>query len=122
MSSLYIAGKIVAMATRFDRPMDPQWDQLTVFGFVSAFLTLGFYISRNQSRAAMLSLAICLAATALYAFLKGVWPLGAIQVAWSATTLWRASQMMSDEKLNRRYRSRRIQPVSERMTRMFGPL
>jgi hypothetical protein len=121
MSSLDLAGQIVAMATRFDRPMDPHWDQLTLFGFISAFFTLAFYISRNQARSAMACLAVCLAATALYAVLKGAWPLGAIQAVWSGTTLWRAFQM-GGEKMGRRYGSRRAQPVSERMTRMFGPL
>ena len=46
-------------------------DTLMLFGFLSTFLTFVFFIYRNESRASMIALAICLAATAAYGFLQG---------------------------------------------------
>jgi hypothetical protein len=95
-------------------------DGLMLFGFVSVLFTLAFYMVRNESRSAMVTLGVCLAATAMYGFLKGAWPLGAIQAVWSATTFWRSLDSRNFPTANRR-RAQLMRIAPDRMSRMFGP-
>src|SRR5208282_3900158 len=69
----------------------PQFQTLMFFGFVAALMTLLCFIHQRQSRSAVLALAVCLAAMALYTFMQGAWPVGIVQVVWSAATFarWR---------------------------------
>ena len=67
--------------------MPPQLDGLMLFGFLSAFVALVCWIYRNESRELAVAFALCLAATAVYAFLAGAWPVGIVQIAWSAIAM-----------------------------------
>jgi len=114
-------AQIAVLAIRATHPVAGHLDPLTLFGFISVFFTLGFYLSRHESGSAMAAFAVCLAGTALYAFLQGAWPLGVVQVIWCATTLWQVFKSRNNRK-GRRARSRVVPPTSERISRMFGPL
>ena len=61
-------------------------DCLMLFGFISTFLTLVFFIYQHQSRSALQMFAICLAAMAAYGLLQGAWGLGIIVATWSGAT------------------------------------
>ncbi len=69
----------------------PQMDAVMVFGFLSMFLGMVFFIHHRQSRGAVLGLAACLLATSAYGFLQGAWPVGMMQLVWAIAMLrsWR---------------------------------
>jgi hypothetical protein len=123
MSALVMAGRMIAVAPTATRnPQALQLDGLMFFGFLSAFFTLAFYFSRHCSRSCMVAFAISLASTAVYGFLQGAWPLGAIQIAWCAITLWQLLKPGSGRAWSRPRRWRVVQATPERISRMFGPL
>jgi len=71
----------------------PRFQTLMFFGFITSVLTLLFFLHQRRYRRAVLALAICLAALSVYAFLQGAWPVGIVEVVWSAATFarWRRS-------------------------------
>jgi len=62
-------------------------DVLMVFGFLSMFMALVFFIHHRQSRGAMMGLVVCLLATSAYGFLQGAWPVGIMQLVWAIAML-----------------------------------
>jgi len=95
MQSLAIVNSAVSfVGTASHQPgpgAAPPMDVLMVLGFLTALLTLLFWMHQRQFRSAVMGLAICLAAMAVFGFLAGAWPLGLIIFAWSASTFsrWR---------------------------------
>jgi hypothetical protein len=61
----------------------PPLDHVMLFGFLSVFAAGVCYLHRHDSRAAMLTFAASLAATGVYGFLEGAWPLGILETAWA---------------------------------------
>jgi hypothetical protein len=127
--SLDAPGRIVAVAAAATvHHADPHLDSLMLFGFLSAFLTMLFYLYQNQSKSTKAALAVCLAATAVYGFLQGAWPLGIIQTAWSAKTLLQLFKPGKNRTANcqpHRETTEAIAPPCEegsRISRMFGPM
>jgi hypothetical protein len=108
---------ITLVASR--QPIGPDMDVVGVLGFMTAILTLLFFMHQRQSSKAVLGLAICLAAMSLYGLLQGAWPLGLIELVWSVATLvrWRAGRgLASPANLVRSQR-----PVAQlRLGRLFG--
>jgi hypothetical protein len=104
-----------------------QLDSLMLFGFLSVFLTLVFYINQHHSRANGIAFALCLAATAVYGFMQGAWPLGMIQTAWCAMTVkrfFKPTRKSTEYRQPRLVRVERIvNPIDmeSRISRMFGP-
>ena len=105
----------------------PELDRLMLFGFISAGLTLLFFKEQRQSRSAVLALAVCLLATAVYGFLEGAWPLGMIQSVWSVSIFrrWRSQRHF---RLGKRTRQTVSLPppgdlrLESRISRMFGSM
>jgi hypothetical protein len=127
--SLDAPGRIVAVAAMGTvHHAEPQLDSLMLFGFLSAFLTLVFYLNRHQSKAIMAALAVCLAGTALYGFLQGAWPLGLLQATWSAIALRRSFTPRSNRTVSRQTLCEVTEAMSSplesesRISRMFGPM
>jgi len=108
------------------QPVVSQMDGVMLLGFLSAFFAMAFYLNRNETRGAMMALAVCLAGTALYGFMQGAWPLGLIQAGWSIVTFRQAFKWKVHVKATRRKAVLASIPkplVSEaRLRRMFGPL
>jgi hypothetical protein len=104
-----------------------QVDSLLLVGFLSVFLTLVFYINQHHSRANRIALALCLAATAIYGFMQGAWPLGIIQTAWCAMTIRQLFKPMRKPPEYRQPRLIRVERITNlidsesRISRMFGP-
>jgi len=109
-----------------DQSMVAPIDRVMLLGFLSAFFTMVFYLNRNQTRAAMAALAICLAGTAVYGFMQGAWPLGSIQAIWCILTFRQALNWKMHIKETRRHAmlaGLRGPLVSEsRLRRLFGPM
>jgi hypothetical protein len=121
MVALHPAGKIIViMAPNLGHHPVAELDGLMLFGFVSAFFTLAFYLVRQEARSTMVGFGVCLAATAIYGILQGAWPLGAIQAVWSATTFWHSFDARYSRMPNRR-RAQLMRVAPDRITRMFGP-
>ena len=127
--SLDAPGRIVAVAaTGTVHHAEPQLDSLMLFGFLSAFLTLVFYLNRHQSKAIMAALAVCLATAAAYGFLQGAWPLGVIETVWSAMTLRRLFMPRSERTASQQPRQGVTEAMpspfenESRISRMFGPM
>ena len=105
----------------------PPLDGLLLLGFLSVFLTLVFYINQHHSRANMAALVLCLAATAVYGFLQGAWPLGIMQTAWCAMTIQRLFQPPGKSKGYRQPRPLSVERITNpmdsesRISQMFGP-
>jgi hypothetical protein len=94
----------------------PQLDGLMLFGSLTAMLMLVFYIEQRRSRGAVLGIAICSTAMALFAFLEGIWPLGIVQIAAAVVSLrkWRRENRPARTKHHNPW------PLESRMTRLFG--
>jgi hypothetical protein len=94
-------------------------DQLMVFGFFAAFLTLVVGLYARQSRFGLAAFAACLTATAVYGFMQGAWPLAIVQAAWAAAVFgrsWRGKNFVRSSLPLRP----RIYVDESRMSRMFG--
>jgi hypothetical protein len=96
-------------------------DTVMVFGFLTAFLTLVIWLHQGRSRLWTTSMAACLAGLAVYAFMAGAWPVGMVEIVWSAATLrrWRLARN------GRLPMETRLSPQNHwksesRMSRMFG--
>jgi hypothetical protein len=68
---------------------EPQLDVLMLTEFLTAILTLLFWLHQKQSRSCVLAFGICLMAMAVYAFIQGAWPIGMVTCVWSAVTVRR---------------------------------
>ena len=86
--SLAVSG-ITTASHQSGRHLAPQLDVLMLFGFFAGILTLLFWMHRRQSRSAVMGLAVCLAAMAVYGFLEGAWPLGIVVSVLSASAFCR---------------------------------
>jgi len=87
---------LVATAGSFHAVQPPQLDRMMLFGFLASFATLVCLTQQREHRAFRLSLAICLAAMAVYGFLQGAWALGLVVGVWSLATArrWRRQRQM----------------------------
>ena len=99
----------------------PQFQGVMFFGFVSAVMTLLFFIHQRQSRRVVLALSISLAAMAVYGFMQGAWPLGIVEVVWSCATFerWRAAKN-AGRRCARPEIGAPQWSVQDRLSRMFG--
>ena len=68
--------------------VEPQMDDLMVFGFMSAFVALVSWLHREESREFAAMFSISLAGLAVYGFMSGAWPLGIVVAVWAARTSW----------------------------------
>ena len=104
----------------------PQMDSLMLFGFLSTFFTLVFFIYQHESRSTLRMFAICLAVTAIYGFLEGSWALGIVVAIWSIVTFRRSSEArpILERKVQRRVVMKLPDAVDSesRISRMFGPI
>jgi hypothetical protein len=66
----------IAISHRPAVPLHAQLDLLMLFGCVSVLATGVSYANRRRCPVAMLTFAASLAASALYGFVEGAWPLG----------------------------------------------
>ncbi len=84
-SGIHGMPSVAAIAVSHHAMVSPptQVDGLMVFGCLSAVATAACYLRRHESRAAMLTFAAALAATGIYGFAEGAWPLGMLEVAWA---------------------------------------
>jgi hypothetical protein len=97
----------------------PELDRLMLFGFLAAFATLVVGLHAKRSRPAQAALAICLAATAVYAFMLDVWPIAIMQGIWAVAVL-RHSLREKTVIPRAGLPQRRICVDESRMSRMFG--
>ena len=67
-----------------------QFDAMMFFGCASVVAAGVSYRYRLRSRAAMFTFAASLAATGLYGFAEGAWPLGMFETGWAILTTRRA--------------------------------
>jgi hypothetical protein len=67
-----------------------QFDAMMLFGCASVVAAGVSYRYRLRSRGAMLAFAASIAATGLYGFAEGAWPLGIFETAWAILTTRRA--------------------------------
>jgi len=119
MVALLTGRTIAMMVPRMGHYPVVELDGLMLSGFLSVFFTFAFYMVRNDARSAMVALSVCLAATAIYGFLRGAWPLGVIQAVWSATTFRRSLDSRNFRTVNRR-RAQLMRVAPDRISRMFG--
>jgi hypothetical protein len=125
-----IANSAGAASFRAAPVAPPELDVLMLFGFLSAFLTLVFFIHQRESRACVLALAVCLMATAVYGFLQGAFALAILQSVWAIATIcrWHKEKSISGSPRHlSRYFSRRMSgslprrwESESRFSRMFG--
>ncbi len=66
-----------------------QLNQLTLFGLISVSLMLLFYALESRSRIFVLLFAFSCVMASAYGFLQGAWPLGCVELVWSAVALRR---------------------------------
>jgi hypothetical protein len=55
------------------------------FGIMAAIIVLVFYARHKRTAGVMLAVMAAAVAAAAYAFIEGVWPLGAIEAVWAIT-------------------------------------
>jgi hypothetical protein len=109
---------VVHVMTHATTAVEPQLDSVMLLGFLTALLTLVFYIEQNRCHGAVLGVAICSAAMAGFAFLEGVWPLGIVQIA-TAIVAFRKWRGESRRTLAKKYQN--PWKIESRLTRLFGP-
>jgi len=119
MRLLAISSSIAFTAASHRHAVPPELDRLMLFGFLAAFLTLVIGLYARQSRPGLAAFGACLAATALYGFMQGAWPIAIVQAAWAAVVFGRSwqSNMIVRPAAPRR---QRIFVDESRMSRMFG--
>ena len=62
---------------------------LTALGAVSAVAMLLFYALEERAHVFVLAFALSCAAASLYGFLQGAWPIGVVEIVWTAVALRR---------------------------------
>jgi hypothetical protein len=110
---------VVHVMTHTTTAAEPQLDSVMLLGFLTALLTLVFYIEQNRCRGAVLGVAICSAAMAVFAFIEGVWPLGIVQITGAIVAFrkWRSEgRKSSTMKYHNPWK------IESRMIRLFGPM
>src|SRR5580704_4347105 len=90
MRLLATTSSIAFTAASYRHAVPPEMDQLMVFGFFAAFLTLVVGLYARQSRLGLATFAACLTATAVYGFMQGAWPIAIVQAAWAAVVFGRS--------------------------------
>jgi hypothetical protein len=119
MRLLATTSSIAFTAASYRHAVPPEMDQLMVFGFFAAFLTLVVGLYARQSRLGLATFAACLTATAVYGFMQGAWPIAIVQAAWAAVVFgrsWRGKNIVRSSVPLRP----RIYVDESRMSRMFG--
>ena len=64
-------------------------DMLDAFGLVAVSLTLLFYALEDRSPAYILGFGAGCLASSVYGFLRGTWPFGLVEIAWTPVALRR---------------------------------
>jgi len=64
-------------------------DPLTLFGSVTVVAMLVFYALEERSPIWRLLFALSCAASSVYGFLQGAWPIGFVEIAWTVIALQR---------------------------------
>ncbi len=64
-------------------------DALTTFGLVAVSLMLAFYALEDRSAWFILAFSGSCLLAAVYGFLQGAWPFGAVETVWSGVALRR---------------------------------
>jgi hypothetical protein len=109
----------VAFPAHFHEAPQPQLDVLMLFGFLCALATLVCYLEQSRSRSFILALAICSALLAAFAFLKDAWPVGIVELIWSATTVRRWWTVDRSVPSRSRKPSLNSWPAESRISRLF---
>jgi hypothetical protein len=65
------------------------FDALTLVGLFSLTAMLVCYVLEDRSPNYVLGFAACCALAAVYGFLQGAWPFGAVEVIWTVVALRR---------------------------------
>ena len=76
-------------------------DGVMLFGFISAIATATCYLHRHDGRIGMLTFAASLAATGVYGFIEGAWPLGMLEAAWAIEAARRGLQTKTRNRVPR---------------------
>src|ERR1700722_9311835 len=98
-------------------PPAPPMDSLMFFGFVTAVLSLLFYVHQKEFRTAILGVAACLAAMTVYTFIQGAWPAGLMLGGATAATF---NRWLKARKFFRHGVSCRRWTSEARVDRLFG--
>ncbi|MBV8977606.1 MAG: hypothetical protein JO261_04765 [Alphaproteobacteria bacterium] len=66
---------------------------LDLFGLFAVGAMLVFYALEARSPWFVLAFAGACVLAALYGFLQGAWPFGAVELVWAAVALWRSRRL-----------------------------
>jgi hypothetical protein len=116
--SAHLPGVVHAVMSHPASAAAPLLDGVMLFGFVAGLFTLLCYKEQNCSKVAVLGLAIGSAAMAAFAFLKGVWPLGIVEIAAAIASLqkWRQQNRKAVMKYHNPWQ------IESRINRLFGSM
>ena len=78
--------------------LSPKLDTVMLFGFLAAFAVATCYLHRHDGRIGMFAFAASLAATGVYGFVEGVWPLGLLETAGALEAARRGLQMQGSKR------------------------
>jgi hypothetical protein len=70
-------------------PYSASMTLLTAYGFASVALMLLFYALEDRSHWFVLLFAVACVMSAIYGFLQGAWPFGAVESVWTIVALRR---------------------------------
>ena len=73
-------------------------NSLTVFGLLAVTLMLVFYALEDRSSWFILAFAGACILGAVYGFLQGAWPFGALEAVWSVLALRRWSRRAAESR------------------------
>jgi len=73
-------------------------NSLTVFGLLAVTLMLAFYALEDRSSWFILAFAGACILGAVYGFLQGAWPFGALEAVWSVLALRRWSRRAAESR------------------------
>ena len=73
-------------------------NSLTVFGLLAVALMLAFYALEDRSSWFILAFAGACILGAVYGFLQGAWPFGALEAVWSVLALRRWSRRAAESR------------------------
>jgi len=71
---------------------------LTVFGLLAVTLMVAFYALEDRSSWFILAFAGACILGAVYGFLQGAWPFGALEAVWSVLALRRWSRRAAESR------------------------
>jgi hypothetical protein len=107
-----------AAAIVHQSPPPPQLDVFMLCSFVAAFFAIVFYKERRNVKEASLALAPCLAFLAVFACMRGAWPVSMVLIVQSIAAVRYRWTTSTTGAIARRWSNR--WPIESRMTRMFG--